>query len=200
MITPVQSIRLKPRNRDKWMIAGAVLGSLLFLILIIVASFTAFRQKDSAPGQTRNLPLAAVETSSERLEYRDPTCHVRFTYPANWPLSQTAIPLPGTPLHTVTFDGPVKPPRVGQSAILSYLCLDAKLYSFEQLLAGSSNFKPQVEVVGGKQWQRLGSFAATTLDDKLLVFYMPFTKYDLKPRPSYEEVFLTFLQSVSTTN
>lgn len=78
--------------------------------------------------------------------------------------------------------------------------MDAELYSFEQLLAGSSNFKPQVEAVGGKQWQRLGSFAATTLDDKLLVFYMPFTKYDLKPRPSYEEVFLTVLQSVSATN
>src|SRR5690606_5791653 len=100
----------------------------------------------------------------------------------------------------VTFDGRAKVPYASQPAVLSYICLDAKQYSFEQLLAGNSNLKPQAEGVGGKQWQRLGSFAASTFGDKLLVFYMPFTKYDLKPQAGYEDVFRAILQSVKATN
>ncbi|HMN11524.1 MAG TPA: hypothetical protein PKD55_04285 [Bellilinea sp.] len=197
MITPVQSVHIKARNHEKWTTTGVVVGLILFFALLIVVSLTAFRQEDSTLGQNKNLPLVALETSSERQKYSDPTCQVSFAYPANWQIGQTAIPLPGAPLHAVTVDGPAKAPQVGQSAILSYICLDAKQYTLEQLLAGNSNLKPQVEKIGGKQWQRLGSFAASTFGDKLLVFYMPFTKYDLKPRPSYEEVFLSILQSVN---
>jgi len=200
MLTPVQSVHVKPRSRKKWAIVSVAVGLVLFFALIIAISFTAFRQKHSKPEPNKNLPLAALETTSQRQTYSDPTCQVNFTYPANWQIGETTIPLPGAPLHAVTFDGPAKAPQVGQATILSYICLDAKQYTLEQLLAGNSNLKPQVEGVGGKQWQRLGSFAASTFGDKLLVFYMPFTKYDLKPRPCYEEVFLSVLQSVSATN
>ena len=197
MITPVQSVHVKARSHEKWAIVGLVVGLGLFFALLIVVSLAAFRQKDSTLGQNNNLSLAALETTSERQKYNDPTCQVSFTYPANWQTSHTTVPLPGTSLHAVTFDGPAKAPQVGQETILSYICLDAKQYSFEQLLAGNSNLKPQMQSIGNQQWQRLGSFAASTFGDKLLVFYMPFTKYDLKPRPGYEEVFLSILQSVN---
>lgn len=200
MITPVQFVHVKPRSLEKWTTTGAVVGLILFFALLIVVSLTAFRQKDSKPGQNNSLSLAALETTSERQKYSDPTCEVSFVYPANWQISQTAMPLPGTPLHAATFDGPAKAPQVGQSAIMSYICLDAKQYTLEQLLAGNTNLKPQMQSIGDKQWQRLGSLAASTFGDKLLVFYMPFTKYDLKPRPGYEDVFLTILQSVNAAN
>lgn len=200
MITPVQSVHVKSRSHEKWAIVGVVVGLGLFFALLIVVSLSAFRQKDSTPGQNNNLSLAALETTSERQIYSDSTCRVSFVYPANWQISQTAMPLPGTPLHAATFDGPAKAPQVGQSAIMSYICLDAKQYTLEQLLAGNSSLKPQMHSVGDKQWQRLGSLATFTFDDKLLVFYMPFTKYDLKPRPGYEDVFLTILQSVNAAN
>ena len=200
MIIPVQPIRAKVQVNGQRHVVIMVVGLVVFFSLMITVSFFVFRPRDAGPGHESSLSLATFETGSEQREYIDPICQVSFAYPANWQSSQRNIPLPGEPLHTITFDVPAKAPQVGQSAILSYICLDAKQYSFEQLLAGNSNLKPQVEGVGGKQWQRLGSFAASTFDDKLLVFYMPFTKYDLKPRAGYEDVFLTILRSVKATN
>jgi len=200
MISPIPMIRVtKASSQEKWVIIGGVFGLSVFLGLLITAAISLFRPERSNSTAKHNLPQNVLEASSERLEYSDPVCQVNFIYPGNWQASQTAVPLPGKPLHAVTFGGQAKVPYASQPAVLSYICLDAKQYSFEQLV-GNSNLKSQVEAIGNHQWQRFGSFAATIIEDKLIVLYMPYTRYDLKPRAGYEDVFLTILQSVKANN
>ncbi len=126
----------------------------------------------------------------ESKEYSDDICKVKFNYPKNWTKSDTILPLPQEPLSQATFDEP------GKNSIFSYICYDANWYSFNQFLE-QNPFGGQAESInaGEAKWQRVGNFIYTTQNNKLIIFEMFFTKYDLKPEPGYEETFLNILKT-----
>lgn len=125
-------------------------------------------------------------------EYYDDICQVKFGYPKSWTKSNIILPLPQKPLSEATFNEP------GKNSIFSYICYDAKNYSFNQFLAYNQFGSGGVENIAaaGVKWQRVGNFIYTTQNNKLIIFQMFFTKYDLKPEPGYEDTFLKIIQSV----
>lgn len=131
-------------------------------------------------------------------QYVDKICQIRFKYPENWKTTGTVLPLPQKPLSQVVFNEPAKPGSAAKNSILSFICYDAKKYSFDQFIGQSSLFQGQTEVItiGSIKWQRLGNFIYTVKNDKLYIFQMFFTKYDIHPDPHYEQIFLQILQAV----
>jgi len=131
-------------------------------------------------------------------KYIDKTCGISFDYPKNWTISNVGLPLSQKPLSEVVFNelggGMNSKPK---NSILTYICYDAKKYSFNQLIDQNTLKQGQTEVVGTNsvKWQRAGNFAYATKNDKLVIFQMFFTKYDLKPKVGYEEMFLAILTS-----
>ncbi|MDP3995780.1 MAG: hypothetical protein Q8P74_00835 [bacterium] len=125
-------------------------------------------------------------------EYSDNVCKVKFGYPKSWTKSSLVLPLPQEPLSQATFDEP------GKNSIFFYICYNARSYSFSQFLKINPFSSGGIEElnVGGIKWQRVGNFIYTTQNNKLIIFEMFFTKYDLKPEPEYEETFLNIIKSV----
>jgi len=139
------------------------------------------------------LGLVLVLTGQkESKEYSDDICKVKFGYPKSWTKSGLVLPLPQEPLSQATFD------ELEKKSIFSYICYDAKNYSFSQFLTYNQFGSGGVENIdaGGVKWQRVGNFIYTTQNNKLIIFEMFFTKYDLKPEPGYEETFLNILKTV----
>ena len=144
------------------------------------------------------LGLVLVLTGQKELkEYSDDICKVKFNYPRNWLKSDITLPLPQEPLSQVTFDEPAQKDSPPKNSILSYICYDAKNYSFSQFIE-QSPFGSQTEIINLEEtkWQRVGNFIYTTQNNKLIILEMFFTKYDLKPEPGYEETFLNILKTV----
>jgi len=148
-----------------------ILAGLLILVLILVFS----KGKEGGVG-----------------EYYDDICQVKFGHPESWTKSDLVLPLPQKPLSEATFDEP------GKKSIFSYICYDARYYSFGQFIQYSAVGSSGIEEINaeGIKWQRVGNFIYTTQNNKLIILEMFFTKYDLKPEPGYEETFLNILKTV----
>ncbi len=131
-------------------------------------------------------------------KYQDKVCSFSFVYPKNWVKSDINLPLPQKPLSQVTFNEPAQRNSVPKNSILSFICYDAKKYSFDQFMGQNSLGQGQAEVLnaGSTRWQRADNFVYATKGDKLLIFEMFFTKYDLKPEPGYENIFIDIIKSV----
>ncbi len=157
-----------------------ILAGLLILILILI--FSGGKEQGEEAGTIDHKIVG---------EYYDDICKVKFGYPKSWTKSSLVLPLPQEPLSQATFDEP------GKNSIFSYICYDAKNYSFSQFLTYNSFSSGGVENIdaGGIKWQRVGNFIYTTQNNKLIIFEMFFTKYDLKPEVGYEETFLNIVKS-----
>jgi hypothetical protein len=151
-----------------------ILAGLLILVLILV-----FGNKKGDSEETEIIDHKIVG------EYYDDTCEVKFGYPKSWTKSNLILPLPQKPLSEATFNEP------GKNSIFSYICYDAQNYSFSQFLTYNSFSSGGIENIdtGGVKWQRVGNFIYTTQKNKLIIFEMFFTKYDLNPGQGYEETF-----------
>lgn len=139
------------------------------------------------------------ETISETAgKYSDEICKISFKYPKDWTKSNLILPLPQKPLSEATFNEPAKGSLPPKNSILSFICYDAKKYSFDQFVGQNSLSQGQAEVLnaGSVRWQRADNFVYATKGDKLLIFEMFFTKYDLKPEPGYENIFIDIIKSV----
>lgn len=132
-------------------------------------------------------------------EYRDGVCKVAFKYPKNWRKADRVLPLPRKPLASAVFDEPAVGKSAAKNSLLSYFCFDATKYSFEQFISQNPLGQSQTESFSSGQttWQRIGNFVYTTKNDKLIIFQMFFTKYDLKPEASYENTFQNLIKSAS---
>jgi len=157
----------------------ALAGLLVLIVILVLAN----RKAEQGEGGEASHKLAK--------QYSDSVCQVKFQYPESWTKSGLILPLSQKPLSEATFDEP------GKKSIFSYICYDATKYSFDQFIKESS-FAGQIESinVGEVRWQRVGNFLYTVQNNKLIIFEMFFTKYDLKPEPGYEETFLNIIQSV----
>ena len=131
-------------------------------------------------------------------EYSDGICKISFQCPKDWLKSDVILPLSQKPLSQVTFNEPAKGNSAPKNSILSFICYDAKKYSFDQFIGQSPAVQGQTETItaGNIKWQRLGNFIYTVKNDKLYILQMFFTKYDLKPEVGYEETFLNIIKSV----
>jgi len=158
-----------------------ILAALLVLVLILVFS------KGKEGGEETGIIDHKIIG-----EYSDSICKIKFGYPKSWTKSNLVLPLPQEPLSQATFD------ELGKNSIFSYICYDAQNYSFSQFLTYNSFSSGGIENIdtGGVKWQRVGNFIFTTQNDKLIIFEMFFTKYDLKPGQGYEETFLNILKTV----
>lgn len=157
------------------------LAGLLILILILV-----FSGGEKGGKETEVIDHKITE------EYSDYVCGVKFGYPKSWTKSELLLPLPQEPLSQATFDEP------GKNSIFSYICYDARSYTFSQFLTYNPFSSGGIENidVGGVKWQRVGNFIYTTQNNKLVILEMFFTKYDLKPNQEYEDTFLNIVKSV----
>jgi len=129
-------------------------------------------------------------------EYYDDICDVGFNYPKAWTKSNIILPLPQKPLFQITFDEPAQKNKTLKNSIFSFICYDATKYSFDQFIK-ESPFVGQIETIdiGEVKWRRVGNFVYTIQNNKLIIFEMFFTKYDLKPEAGYEDIFLNIIQS-----
>lgn len=153
-------------------------------------------QEQHAENSKKEYQLDAVQNGGGK-QYVDEICQIRFKYPENWEKTDTVLPLPQKSLSQVVFNEPAKPGSAAKNSILSFICYDAKKYSFDQFIGQTSLFQGQEEVItiGSIKWQRLGNFVYTAKDDKLYIFQMFFTKYDIHPDPHYEQIFLQILKT-----
>jgi len=129
--------------------------------------------------------------------YVSSECGVEFEYPRNWVRSDIRLSLPQEPLAWVVFDEMVGE-IVEKRSLFSLFCYDASKYSFEQFFGGDAIGR---EMGGGVtteslKWERVGNFAYTIKEDKLLIAQMFFTKFDLKPQNGYEQTFMNILSSM----
>lgn len=154
-------------------------------------STPASSEENLLSGQNQGLSL-----SSEK--YLDEICKISFSYPKNWIKSDLKLPLPQEPLSQVTFNEPQSGDKLPKNSIFSFICYDGQKYSFDQFLEQNPFSQGQTESLetGGVKWQRVGNFFHATKDDKLFIFEMFFTKYDLKPEAGYEETFLEIMRTI----
>jgi len=175
----------------------------IIIIVILVVSIVLLTMQGGKGKDTNNLlnKLSLdgdFSLSTTDGKYQDKVCGISFNYPKNWLKSDIKLPLPQMPLSQVTFNEPIKGSLPPKNSILSFICYNAKKYSFDQFIGQNPLSQGQTEVlnVGSTRWKRVGNFIYTTRGDKLLIFEMFFTKYDLKPEAGYEETFLNILKSV----
>jgi hypothetical protein len=186
----------KKPNNNQFVLVGIFTVILLFLTaFILIGYFTNNAQNnDLLPTNLfldNNWSPGSGNNASGK--YTDKTCSVSFDYPKSWLISNTKLPLSQTPLAEVVFNE-----ADGKNSIMSFICFDAKTYSFDQFIADSPFGQNQTETmtIGDLKWQREGSFTHTVKNNKLLIFQMFFTKYDLKPKDGYEQILLDILKSV----
>jgi len=176
-----------------------IITVLLFVIFILIKLSKNNTKNDSFV--SINLPLDDNIISEKKNDidgkYKDKTCNVSFDYPKSWVISNTKLPLSQEPLSEAVFDEPSGGNPKSKSSILSFICYDAKKYSFDQLMTQNPLNQGQAELITANiKWQRVGTFAYAVKNERLLIFQMFFTKYDLKPKTGYEEIFLDILKSV----
>lgn len=185
---------MEQKSSVGYYIFGGVFVIILVLVIVLLVG--------SGKKEERVNDLSSQLSSGTNLslgKYQDKVCSFSFNYPKNWVKSDINLPLPQKPLSQVTFNEPAQRNSAPKNSILSFICYDAKKYSFEQFVAQNLFGQGQTEVLnlGETRWQRAGNFIYTTKGDKLLILEMFFTKYDLKPEAGYEEVFLDIIKSVS---
>lgn len=73
-----------------------------------------------------------------------------------------------------------------------------KKYTFEQFIAKDTIKSGQTGsmAVGDVTFQRSGNFVYATKNNKLYIFQMFFTKYDLTPQSGYEEIYMNIIKSI----
>jgi len=191
----------KKSNKDHFV----AIGVLIIIVLLFVIFILIKKSKDNTKNNnfsSTNLSLSDNIISGQKSvidgKYKDKTCNVSFDYPKNWVVSNVEPSFSQKPLSVVVFNEPAKGNLPPKNSIFSFVCYDAKKYSFDQFVAQSPLSQEQVETmsVGSIKWQRLGNFIYTTSDDNLYIFQMFFTKYDLRPESGYEEIFLDIVKSV----
>lgn len=168
----------------------------VFLVFVLIGVFALVSGKKQSSQFGKN--IFDTTKSGSAGEYSDEICKISFKYPKDWTKSNLILPLPQKPLSQATFNEPAKGSLPPKNSILSFICYDAKKYSFDQFMSQSPLSQGQTEVlnVGSTRWQRAGNFIYTTKGDKLLIFEMFFTKYDLKPESGYEKAFLDIVKSI----
>lgn len=171
----------KKLNKGHFFAVGILIAAvLLFAIFILVK-------------QSKNNTKNGIS-----VKYTDKTCGISFDYPKKWAMSDTRLPLSQKPLSEAVFNESGGINSKPKNSILSFICYDAKKYSFDQFIVKNSLKQDQAKAIiaDSIKWQRVGNFAYTVKNDKLVIFQMFFTKYDLKPEVGYEEMFLDVLKSV----
>jgi hypothetical protein len=187
--------KVEDKSRQLIIFTGVCFLTIAFVGILVLVLINASKKGSSS----KYLNLGGTESSSIGAnaagngEYKDSVCKVAFKYPKNWLKADRVLPLPQEPLASAVFDEPTK------NSLFSYLCFDANKYSFEQFISQSPLGQSQTESFSSGQttWQRNGDFIYTTKNDKLIIFQMFFTKYDLKPETGYENTFLNLIKSVS---
>jgi len=127
--------------------------------------------------------------------FKDDKCNISFNYPTSWVASKNKLPLPQPPLFQITFDEPQKGNVQAKNSLFSYICFDANKYSFDQFFNQSNPGGGETIKAGNLAWQRVGNFSYTTVNGKLLILQMFFTKFDINSDPNYETTFLSILKS-----
>jgi hypothetical protein len=192
---------MKEKSDENQFVAIGILiiTVLLFAIFILIKLSKNNTQNDSSVPTNLSLDnnIASGQKSGIDGKYIDKTCGVSFAFPKNWTMSNTSLPLSQKPLSEAIFNEPGGKNSKPKNSILSFICYDAKKYSFDQLMAQNPINQGQAEVITANiKWQRVGTFAYAVKNDRLLIFQMFFTKYDLKPKVGYEEIFLDIIKSV----
>lgn len=191
----MESMKEKSDESQFVTIGILIITILLFAIFILIKQSKNNTKNDGF--LSTNLSLDNNKTSGQKTDinekHKDKTCSVSFDYPKNWLISNTKLPLSQKPLSEAIFNEPG-----GKNSILVFICYDAKKYSFDQFIANNPLNQNQTETIttDNSKWQRVGNFAYTIKNNKLVIFQMSFTKYDLKPKVGYEEKFLDILRSV----
>jgi uncharacterized protein YneF (UPF0154 family) len=178
-----------------------VLVGISIIVFLLLGIFVLIRRpKNNTQDNTflsTNLSLNNSKNSesdnNSSGKYTDKACSTSFDYPKNWIISNTKLPLSQKPLTEAVFNE-----NGGKNSIMFFICFDAKKYSFDQFMANNPFNQNQTEMmtIGNLKWQRVGNFAHTVKNDKLIIIQMFFTKYDLKPKDDYEQIFLDILKSV----
>jgi len=175
---------------------GFVLGGIAVIFILIIAIIALAKMGQNK--KTNNLPTnqlllnSKVTSSTGSVKYEDKKCSISFNYPKEWQKSDIKLPLPGEPISQITFN------ETGKNSIFSFICFDAKKYTFEQFIAKDTVNSGQIGsmVVGDVTFQRSGNFVYATKNNKLFIFQMFFTKYDLTPQSGYEEIYMNIIKSV----
>jgi len=194
---------MKKKSSENWFIVvGVIIIVILFFVIIIFLIKQSKNNTKSDSFSLTNLSLDGDMLSKQKSgvsgKYKDNVCDVSFNYPKNWVKSDVGLSLSPDPLSYAVFNEPAKGNSSPKNSIFSFVCYDAKKYSFDQFVAQNTFSQEQAETisVGSKKWQRLGNFIYIMSDDKLYIFQMFFTKYDLRPESGYEEIFLDIIKSV----
>ncbi len=186
----------KSGENRSMIVVGTIVAVLLFPIVLLLIKQPAKEREDV------NALLSDGLDSSQKFaskgKYADKVCSISFDYPQNWQVSDVKLTLPQPPLSQTTFNEPAKGNSPPKSSIFSFLCYDARQYSFDQFIAQNAFGQKQGETIsaGNIKWQRRGNFVYAVKNEKLYIFQMFFTKYDLKPESGYEGIFLDIIRSV----
>lgn len=194
-------MNIKSNANNLILIGSLILAGLILLIILFSTNNSkrvSLNQKSlSLNNQDLNLSGSAQQGNLSNGQYQDAICNVTFNIPSNWHRAEQKLPLAQPALSSVTFNQVASQTSKAKNSIMSFICYSATEYTFDQLFSfNSSQGQIVSQTIGGQKWSRVGSFAYTTKNGKLLIFQMFFTKYDLKPEMSYEEEFLKILGSV----
>lgn len=183
---------MKQKSNQDALIIGVIIAIVLAVTIVLLT-----RQGGKGKNISSDLSLDQKRTLATDGKYQDKICGISFNYPKNWIKSDIRLPLPRKPLSQATFNELAKGSLPPKNSICSLICYDAKKYSFDQFIS-QSPFSQGGETISvdNTQWQRLGNFTYTVKNEKLYIFQMFFTKYDLKPEAGYEAVFLNIIKSV----
>lgn len=184
-------------KQQKTYLVAVASGVVVFIVVLIV--ILIFKSQNSVDSGGNNSSVSLSESFKNQAKgglkpYQDPKCKVNFSYPDNWELSSLKLPLPQKPLSAVTFDELTQTGSPKKNSIFSYICYDAKKYSFNDLVP--LDIQEEAMTIGNTKWKRKSNFVYTIHNDKLLIFQMFFTKNDIKPLSGYEELFIKIIQSV----
>jgi len=188
-------------DEGQFITIGILIITVLLFVIFILIKLSKNNTKSNNFSST-DLSLSDNIISGQKSDidgkYRNKTCNVSFDYPKSWVISNTKLPLSQKPLSEAIFNEPDGKNSKPNNSILIFICYDAKKYSFDQFIAQNPLKQGQTETIiaDSIKWQRVGNFAYTIKNDKLVIFQMFFTKYDLKPKVGYEEVFLDIIKSV----
>jgi hypothetical protein len=179
-------------QKKKLIIIAGLTGFLVILPILVISFIASSKKKDQTAVRGKGANFAVIDG-----QFQDKICQTSFTYPDDWIVSELKLPLSQDPLSQAVFDQPAGNNQPAKNSILSYLCFDASQYTIDQFLTGVVLGSGETIRLGGNlEWQRNGNFAYTVSQNKLIIFQMFFTKYDIKPEAGYEEAFLGIIESV----
>ena len=179
-------------NKKLLIIAGLAIG-FIFIVILLIASTSNKQGKENQTGKE-------ITFVAQNGQYQDKICNLTFPYPNHWVISEIELPLAKEALSQAVFNQPAGNNQPTKNSILSYFCYSAQEYTAQQLLGEIFSGTTEQITFNNYEWHRNGNFIYTTINDKLIIFQMFFTKYDIKPKPGYEETFLEIIENVKVSN